>query len=96
MNGTEAPLRTDTGGCWEAAQALLGDVTHGPVWGAVGSGHRAHIDPVRALAAGADPAAVEHPLEPDPGQREQPAAAEGLHGLAAGRRDFPLALPGES
>lgn len=89
-----APLRTGTGGCWEANQ-VGGDVTPGPVWGAVGPGHRAHLCPVRAIAAGADPAAVEPPLEPDPGQREQPAAAEGLHGLAAGRRDFPLAFPGE-
>lgn len=95
LNGTEAPLRTDTGGCWEADQ-LGGDVIPGPVWGAVGPGHCAHLGPVRALAAGADPAAVEPPLEPDPGQREQPAAAEGLNGLAASRRDFPLAVPGES
>lgn len=95
MNGTQAPLRTDTGGCWEADQ-IAGDVTPGPVWGVVSPGRRAHLGTVRALAAGADPAAVEPPLEPDSGQREQPAAAEGLHGLAASRRDFPLAVPGES
>lgn len=93
-NGTEAPLSTDTGGCWEADQ-LGGDVPPGSVRGAVGPGHCAHLSAVRALAAGADPAAVEPPLESDPGQREQPAAAEGVHGLAAGRRDFPLAVPGE-
>lgn len=93
-NGTRAPFRTDTGGCWEAYR-LGGDVAPASVRGAVGLGRRAHLGPVRAPAAGADPAAVEPPLEPDPGQREQPAAAEGLHGLAAGRRDLPLALPGE-
>lgn len=76
-------------------EQLGGDVTPGSVWGSVGFGHRAHLGPLRAPAAGADPAAVEPPLEPDPGQREQPAAAERLHGMATGRRDVPLALPGE-
>lgn len=83
-------------GCW-AADRHGGDVTPGhPARGAVGPGRRAHLGPVGAPAAGADPAAVEPPLEPDAGQGEQPAAAPGLHGLAAGRGDVPLAVPGES
>lgn len=75
---------------------LGGDVPPGPVRGPVGPGHRAHLGAVGAAAAGSDPAAVEPPLEPDPGPGQQPAAAAGLHGLAAGRRDLPLALPGQN
>jgi len=85
--------RTDAGGCWEA-DLLGGDVPPGSVRGAVGLGHGAHIGPHRAPAAGSDPSAVEPPLEPDPGQGVLPAAAEGFNGLAAGRGDFPLAVPG--
>lgn len=81
--------RKDAGGCWEEK---LQDVS---VRGTVGSGHCAHIRTVRAAAAGAHPPAVEPPLEPDAGQGEQPAAAEGLHGLAAGGGDLPLAVPGK-
>lgn len=73
-----------------------GHVPPGPVWGAVGSGHGAHVAPVCAPAAGSDPAAVESPLDLDPGQGEQAAATERLHGLAAGRGDLPLALPGQN
>lgn len=83
------PTRKDAGGCWEEKPQ---DVS---VRGTVGSGHRAHVRAVRAAAVGAHPPAVEPPLEPDAGQGEQSAAAEGLHGLAAGGRDLPLAVPGE-
>lgn len=68
------------------------DVPPGPVRGAVGSVQRAHS----ACAADSDPAAVESPLDPDPGQGQQAAAAERLHGLAAGRGDLPLASPGQN
>lgn len=86
--------RADTGGCWETDRHG-GDVAPASVWSAVGLGHRAHFASLRGPAAGTDPAAVEPPLESDPGQREPPAAAERLHGLATGRRDFPLVVPGK-
>lgn len=73
-----------------------GDDPFGTVWGAVGSGDSSHLGAVCALAAGADPTAVEPPLELDAGQRQQSAAAERLHGLAAGRRDAALAVPGKT
>lgn len=60
-----------------------------------GPGHRAHVAAVVAAAAGADAAAVELPLEPDAGQKLRAAAAQRLHGLAAGRGDVPVAVSGE-
>lgn len=77
------------------SEAHRNDVAPGPVRGAVGPGHRAHLDTVGAAATGAHPAAVEPPMEPDAGQKLRAAAAQRLHGLAAGRGDLPLALPGE-
>lgn len=62
---------------------------------AVGAGHRAHGAAVAAAAAGADAAVVELPLEPDARQKLRPASSRRLHGLAAGRGDLPVAVPGE-
>ena len=77
-------------------RTVFGDVFGcSAVRGSVSPGGRAHLRAVRAAAAGSDPPAVDPPLDSDPGQGEQSAAAQRLHGLAAGRGDFPLAVPGE-
>lgn len=60
----------------------------------VSAGHSAHISALRPDPACRLQATVDLPVDHYAGHREQVAATQWVHGLAAGGRNFPLALSG--